>query len=95
MPLGELINRDRVERGAKGGAGGGIKYGHKLCHKIKNDNKYFKKDMHITYKGDFRIIEWRPFKSDVQLNTTKDWRGIKKETLTTTILAVVRVNPYP
>jgi hypothetical protein len=51
LPLGELINRDRDERGAKGGAGGGIKYGHKPCHKIKNDNKYFKKDMHILIRG--------------------------------------------
>jgi DNA transposition AAA+ family ATPase len=49
--LGKLVNRDRVKRGAKGGAGVGIIYGQKPCHKIKNDNKYFKKQPHILIRG--------------------------------------------
>jgi hypothetical protein len=49
--LGKLVNRDRVKRGAKGGAGVGIIYGQKPCHKIRNDKKYFKKDMHILIRG--------------------------------------------
>jgi hypothetical protein len=49
--LGKLINGDRVERGAKGGAGGGIIYGQEPYHKIKNDNKYFKKQPHILIRG--------------------------------------------
>jgi hypothetical protein len=60
----------------------------------KRQNKVKKAPLY-NHKGDIEKTAWRQFKSDSKHLPTLRWRGIKKETLINTGLAVARVNPQP
>ena len=60
----------------------------------KGQNKVKKTPLY-NHKGDIKKTAWRQFKSDSKPLPTLRLRGIKKETLINTGLAIARVNPQP